>query len=69
MPSKKYHIDSSFEEQQQLKDLIPIRSAKGQLVKRAYVLWQPTEMESSNGKIAKLQRVIIPVEHHFVLKQ
>lgn len=38
MPSKKYHIDSSFEEQQQLKDLIPIRSAKGQLVKRAYVL-------------------------------
>lgn len=38
MPSKKYHIDLSFEEQHQLKELIAKRSAKGQLVKRAYVL-------------------------------
>lgn len=38
MPSKKYHVDLSVDEQQHLQDLIATRSAKGQLVKRAYVL-------------------------------
>lgn len=38
MPSKKYHVDLRDEEQQQLKELIATRSAKAQLVKRAYVL-------------------------------
>lgn len=38
MPSKKYHVDLRDEEQQKLKELIATRSAKAQLVKRAYVL-------------------------------
>jgi len=38
MPIKKYHVDLRDEEQQQLRKLVATRSAKGQLVKRAYVL-------------------------------
>ena len=38
MPSKKYPVDLSAEDQQQLKELISKRSAKSQVVKRAYVL-------------------------------
>lgn len=38
MPIKKYHVDLSVKEQQELKELIATRSTKAQIVKRAYVL-------------------------------